>query len=162
LRAAASLIALLRLTGSHGFTGSSNNNKKHNNTIMTKSILKLGLLGLLAAAVAAPIQLSAQDANAPATEKRETKAGGEKRKGQLPLHGKLKAVDQTARTLTVGQHTVRITSETKIMKAGQPATLADGVEGEAVTIVYRKTDDGNYEAIKVNFGPKEDKGGEKE
>jgi uncharacterized membrane protein len=124
---------------------------------MMKSILKLGLLGMLAAAVAAPIQLRAQDANGPAAEKQDAKGGKEKRGGQPPLRGKLKAVDSAAGTVTVGTHTVQITSETTFTKAGQPATLADGVVGEEVTIVYKKTDDAKWNAVKVNFGPKEGK-----
>jgi hypothetical protein len=127
---------------------------KQNQMTMTKSILKLSLLGLIAAAVAAPMHLCAQNTNAPWTEKKEAKP---KRSTLPPLHGNLKAVDSAAKTLTVGEHTVQITSETKMVKTGQPATLADGVVGEEVTINYRKTDAGKLEALMVRFGPKEGK-----
>jgi len=121
---------------------------------MTKSVLKLSLLGLLAAAVAAPMQLCAQDTNAPAAEKNEAKP---KRATLPPLHGRVKAVDITAKTLTVGEHTVQIISETKITKAGKVATLADAAVGEEATILYKKTEAGKLDALSVRFGPKESK-----
>jgi hypothetical protein len=123
-------------------------------TSIMNSILKLALLGLLAAGVAAPIQLRAQDANAPAAEKKEA---GPKKSKTPPIHGKLKAVDNAANTITVGTHTIQITPDTKIAKAGNPATLADGVVGEEVTIVFKPAGDGQFVAAKVHFGPKEGK-----
>jgi hypothetical protein len=119
---------------------------------MTKSILKLSLAGLLAVAVVeAPLQLCAQtNTNAPAatTGKKTT----------LPFRGKLSAVDKTAKTITVGERTFQITSDTKIFKAGKPATLEDGVVGEDMSGSYRKADDGKLTAVTVRFGPREGKG----
>ena len=112
---------------------------------MIKSILKLSLLGLLAVAVAGtPIALRAQDAastNHPAAKPRT-----------VPFHGKLKAVDSVAKTITIGMHAIQITSETKITKDGKPATLADGVVGENVSGHARRAANGKFEAISVNFG----------
>lgn len=112
---------------------------------MTKSILKLSLLGLLAfAAAGTPIMLCAQDA--PSTNHPVAKPRA------VPFHGKLKAVDNVAKTITIGMHTIQITSETKITKDGKPATLADGVVGESVSGRARRDIDGKFEAVSVNFG----------
>lgn len=117
---------------------------------MIKSILKLGLLGLLAVAVAGtPIALRAQDATT--TNKPAAKPIARTR---IPFNGKLKAVDNTAKTITIGKHTIQITSETRINKDGKPATLEDGVVGENVSGLLKRTADGKFEAIIVNFGEK--------
>jgi len=60
----------------------------------------------------------------------------------VPFHGKLKGVDPIAKTLSVGEMVIQITPETRISKAGKPATLEDGVVGEMVGGAYRKTGDG--------------------
>lgn len=114
---------------------------------MIKSILKIGLLGLLAVAVAGtPIALHAQDA--PSNNQPTAKARN------VPFHGKLKAVDNTAKTITIGTHTIQITSETRINKDGKPATLGDGVVGENVSGLFKRSADGKFEALSINFGAK--------
>ena len=105
---------------------------------MLKSILKISALGLLVAAIAGlPLQASAQTTNKPAGSKKssteKSDAGAKKRTGG-GVHGSLKAVDKTAMTIALGEHTYQITSETKISKGGKPATLADGVVGEYTSI----------------------------
>jgi ribosomal protein S1 len=139
---------------SHGIHGKSNNDKQTQRNIIMKSILKLALLGILAAGMAAPMQLRAQDADMPAAEKKQAST-----KKTPPVHGKLKAVDSAAQTITVGSQTIRITPETQISKGGQPATLADGAVGEEVTVTFKPTEDGKTAAVKVRFGPKEGKAG---
>jgi len=124
---------------------------------MKKNLLKVLVLSLLAVALA-PSQALAQ-------EKKQTPAA-EKKKGNPnpPIHGKIAAVDKTAKTITVGKTTIQITSETKITKAGKPATLDDATVGEQVTAHGKKGDDGKYVAKSVRFGPKaegEDKGEKK-
>jgi hypothetical protein len=122
---------------------------------MTKSFLKLALLGLLAAAVAGlPFGARAADTNAPAAEK---KASQTKKSSTLPVHGKLKALDKTAKTISIGEQTIQITSATLISKGGKPATLEDGVVGEEVSAVYKKSEDGKLTATTVRFGPKPEK-----
>ncbi len=63
-------------------------------------------------------------------------------------------MDTSAKTLTVGTLTLQITSDTKITKDGQPATLSDGVVGEPVGGTYTKTADGKLNALIVHFGAK--------
>ena len=119
---------------------------------MIKSILKFSLLGLLAIGVAGtPVVLRAQDtpaapATPPAAKKPSNRA--------IPFHGKLKAVDNTAKTISVGEQTIQITSDTKITKAAKPATLEDGTVGDDVAGSYRKDADGKMNAVSLRFGPK--------
>jgi hypothetical protein len=126
----------------------------------TKSILSLGAAGLLALALcAAPSKVSAQTTNKPTAQKKSSTetpepAKTEKKPSAGPFHGKLAAVDQTAKTITVGKRTFLITSESHINKEGKPATLQDGVVGEEVSGYVKPNDAGKLIATKVNFGPK--------
>ncbi len=72
----------------------------------------------------------------------------------LPFTGKLTAVDRAKRTITVGSRLFYLTSETRLTRAGQPATLDDGVIGEETAGAYRKRPDGTRQAVSVRFGPK--------
>ncbi len=116
-------------------------------------IFKITALSLFAAALmVAPATIHAQDAtNAPATPDTSVK---HKKHDTVPFHGKLIAVDKNAMTLKVGERTFEISSETKISKTSGPATLADGVVGEMVSGVYKKSKDGKLIATTVHFGPK--------
>ena len=121
---------------------------------MTKNISKITVLSLFAAAlVAMPALSRAEGTNAPAASDQTAPAKPKKHDIQ-PFRGKLSAVDTNAKTLTVGTLTLQITSDTKITKDGQPATLSDGVVGEPVGGVYKKTPDGKLNALSVHFGVK--------
>ena len=116
---------------------------------MKKFTLKLSLFGLLAIAVAGtPIALHAQTASTNSVPKKKPA------NRTLPFHGKLKAIDNTAKTITVGTETIQITSETKITKAGKPATLEDGTVGDEVAGAYHKDAEGKSDAVSLRFGPK--------
>jgi hypothetical protein len=133
---------------------------------MMKSILKISALSLLAAAIAGlPLQLPAASTNKPAAAKKsgaENKDTTAKKKVAHPFHGNLAAVDKSAKTIKLGESIYQITSETKITKAGKPATLDDGVVGEVVGGYAKPTEDGKMAATSVRFGPKvDDKGGQK-
>lgn len=119
-----------------------------------KSLFKIALLTLLTAALSGlPLQVLAQSTNKPAA-----KSGTEIKQGKKahPFHGKLVAVDKMAKTITVGKSTYQITSETKIMKAGKPATLSDGVVGEEVSGYLKPDEAGKLVASSLTFGPKPD------
>jgi hypothetical protein len=138
----------------------------HPLTIMIKSVLRIGAVSVLAAAIAAmPAQLLAQSTNKPTAEKKAGAAKKEseaKKKSARPFRGKLAAVDKTAKTIQVGKSIYYITSETKITKAGQPATLDDGVVGEPTSGYVKPAEDGKMTATTLRFGPKvENAGGEK-
>jgi len=133
--------------------------------MMMKSVFKRGAVSLLVAAIAGlPLQGLAQSTNPPPAEKKSGAARKESaaKKGAHPFHGKLAAVDKTAKTIKVGESVYLITSETKITKAGKPATLEDGVVGEPVSGYVKPASDGKMNATTVRFGAKgQDKGGSK-
>jgi hypothetical protein len=124
---------------------------------MLNSILKLGALSLLAAAIAGtPATLRAQTTNTPASkkpakEKKDT-ATSEKHQKVTPFHGKLAALDDAAKTITVGKRTFHVNSDTRIFKDGQPAVLKDGVVGQQASGGYKTGDDGRLVLTKLNFG----------
>ena len=125
---------------------------------MLRSLLRISALGLLAAAIAGlPLEALAQTTNKPAAVKPSTPDQSDataKKKAGHPFRGKLAAMDQTAKTIKVGESIYQITSQTKIMKAGKPATLDEGVVGEDVGGYAKPTDDGKMTATSLRFGPK--------
>jgi len=123
---------------------------------MKRTILKIACALFASAIIAAPALLRAQDAmstNAPAAAD-QTAPAKMKKHGAIVFNGKLTAVDTNAMTFTVSSRTFEITSDTKITKDGQPATLSDGVVGEMVGGAYKKSDDGKLTATTVHFGEK--------
>lgn len=73
----------------------------------------------------------------------------------LPFHGKISAVDQSAKTFNIGANqTFKVTDSTVITKGGQPATMADIVENEQARGAYLKQADGTMEAKTVKIGAK--------
>src|SRR5438874_12589595 len=95
------------------------------------SILKFGLMTLMATAVPV-LPAQSQTTNHPASTKKATAEKADTAKKGHPFHGKLAAVDKVAKTISIGKSTYYITSDTKIKKADKPATLEDGVVGEDV------------------------------
>lgn len=123
----------------------------------------MSAVSLLAAALAGlPLQALSQTTNKPTAVKKSSGAKSEsaaKKKSAHPFRGKLASVDKTAKTIKLGESTYLITSQTKITKAGKPATLDDGVVGEDVSGYAKPTEDGKMAATSVRFGPKADEGG---
>lgn len=116
---------------------------------MTKKMLKVGIVALLAGAIVGlPSQLSAQSTNPPAS----TNAPPMKKRMGHPFHGKLAAADKIAMTIKVGETTYDITSKTKITKDGKPAMLEDGVIGDDVSGYTTNSPDGKHVATSVYFG----------
>ena len=112
---------------------------------------------LAAAIVGLPLQALAQTTNPPAGAKKATPEQGDstaRKKAGHPFRGKLAAVDQTAKTITIGQSIYQITSHTKIMKAGKPATLEDAMVGDETAGYARPTEDGKMTATMLRLGPK--------
>jgi hypothetical protein len=120
---------------------------------MKNTILKITALGLFAAAIlATPMISHAQATTAPAASATTKKA--KKATGSVAYTGKVSAVDTNAMTLTVGKHTLVITSETKITKDGQPATLADVTVGEKAMGSYKTGTDGKLTATTIDYSTK--------
>ena len=120
---------------------------------MKKIILKITILSFIAVAfVGAPLAARAQaTTNATATTTTGKKA---KKTALLIFAGKVSVIDTNAMMLTVGKHVLNITSETKITKDGQPATLADATVGESASGTYRKETDGKLTALTVSYTTK--------
>jgi hypothetical protein len=128
---------------------------------MTKSIVQMSLIALLAAVIVttavtagAQAQPAAKtDTNAPAA------STPKKEKARLFWNGKLTAMDKKAMTVTVKkkdtEKTFLVTSETKIRKAGEAAEFEEGVIGEDASVSYHKTADTNavIKAISIRYGP---------
>ena len=98
----------------------------------------IALYAIAAAALIAVPALRAQDAastNAPAATTPAPKKHG------VPFHGKVTAVDTAAMTVTIGSKTYNLTSETKILKEGKPATISDITVGETLRGSYKKVAD---------------------
>ncbi|MGA2180414.1 MAG: DUF5666 domain-containing protein [Verrucomicrobiota bacterium] len=122
---------------------------------MKKNISKIAVLSLFAAALVAMPAVSRAEGsstNAPASSD-QTPAKPKKHEG-LVFRGTVSAIDAKAMTLTVETRTFAVTSDTKIIKDGKSATLADGVVGEQVSGTYKKTDDGKLNATSIHFGAK--------
>lgn len=113
---------------------------------MNKFLVRWSLLGLLTVAVVgAPAMVRAQNTtNAPAKTIHRF----------LPFHGRIKAIDKTNKTVSVGNEVFQVTSETKITKENKPATLEDGTVGEEIAGTYRKEADGKLNALSLRIGPK--------
>ena len=135
---------------------------------MKKTIVKITALSLFAAAIVAAPGKRARPGQrdqcprcrsttpAVVSEPPATPAHKAKKHDHAPFNGTLAAVDTNAMTLTVGKHTFEINSETKITKAGKPATLAEGMAGETVGGAYKKGADGKLTAISIHFDTKAD------
>ena len=78
----------------------------------------------------------------------------------IPFHGKISAVDQSAKTFSIaGKEATRIfkmSDTTVITKDGNPGTMADVAADQNVRGSYWKREDGSLEAKTVKLGDKTD------
>ncbi len=81
-----------------------------------------------------------------------------KRSDRAPFQGKIHAVDKAAQTVTLEgkerKRIIHLTAQTRIAKAGQPASLEDAAVGEEVAGQTIRTSDGREEAVSLRLGPK--------
>lgn len=129
------------------------------NCIILCSLTTIVALGLLAFTASAQLQpsKSAEKPLAGASMKPSTNsASGKRSPSGHPFHGKLSAIDKSAKTITVGKSVYHFTAETKIKKDGKPATLDDGVIGEPSSGYVKPAADGAMTASSVTFGAKAD------
>jgi hypothetical protein len=80
----------------------------------------------------------------------------------LPFRGKIGAVDKTAKTIKVGERTFQVTADTKINKAGKPATLDDATVGEEIGGSYREGTDKKLNLVSLRIGARPDAAPKKE
>jgi hypothetical protein len=114
-----------------------------------KTTVKLSLLTIVSIALAAmPLHAADQPEHPEGGPKKVTGAPANQ---SIPFHGKLGG--KTDSSITVGTRTFEVTPDTKLAKAGKPATLADATVGEDVGGSYQERD-GKLVAKSVRFGPK--------
>lgn len=113
--------------------------------------MKKLLLVMTIAALAATSMLPVNAADAKPAEKKEAPAAR-----ALPFRGKIAAVDKQAKTVKVGERTFQVTADTKIAKAGKPATLDDATVGEDVGGSYREGADKKLNLVSLRIGPRPD------
>jgi hypothetical protein len=116
---------------------------------MKKSFSKI-VTACLLAAFALSTTIHAED-------KKEEKPANAAANG-MPMRGKLGAVDTKNKTITVEgkekSRTFQVTSQTRIMKDGKPATLEDAKVGEEVGGFATKTGEDKYELRSLRLGAK--------
>lgn len=114
---------------------------------MHKRILKFSLLGLLAIVMTGtPVAVHAQTTNAVAPKPPQHRI--------LPFHGKIKSVDNAAKTISIGEMTLNITSESKILKMGKPATFQDIAVDDNAAGSYHKDPSGKMDVVSLRIGAK--------
>jgi Cu/Ag efflux protein CusF len=85
--------------------------------------------------LASTIAIGEFSANAAEKSPEKKAEKSEKAARGRPVMGKVDAVDKTMKTLTLSgekKQVLQVTSETRIMKAGKPATFDDATVGEAI------------------------------
>jgi Domain of unknown function (DUF5666) len=126
------------------------NTIKEGNIRMTKLTRALGAamlcLGLL---LSANIVLAKQDPAMPAKDPQKK----EQKPKTTTINGTVSAVAES--TLTIvdsknAEHTLSVTSETKVTKGGKDATLADVKANDVVTIEAKKGDGDTWTALKIS------------
>lgn len=113
------------------------------------TMLSVALLTATGTLLITPAALAADSPAAPA-EKQTAKPKAR------PIAGKVEAIDSTAKTITLSgekKQVLQVTSETKIQKAGKPATFADIPVGESIggSVVDQ---DGKLVLRSLRVGPK--------
>ena len=117
-------------------------------SVITRVLFVCLLTSIISLSPAALAAEKAAPAEASAKEKRPNH----------PFRGKLSAVDKSAMTISLEgkekPRTIRITAQTRIAKAGKPATLADAIIGDEVAGQVVKTAEGHEEALSLRLGAK--------
>jgi hypothetical protein len=122
---------------------------------MKKTIALYALI--VAALVAAPALVRAEDSPTKKPATAEAEAGAPAKKHGVPFRGTVSAVDAKAMTVKLASRTFSVTSETKITKEGKPAVFADITVGERITGQYKKDSTGKLEATIIHIGGKAEK-----
>jgi hypothetical protein len=127
---------------------------------MQKTISQLLAAALVTALAAefSPWAYAAEQPPASAPPAKEGKATKGKIGKPLVFSGKIAAIDKIEKTITLAgkakNRVFYLTSQTRITKAGKPATFDDAVVGEVVGGQARVKPDGKNELISLRIGPK--------
>ena len=109
--------------------------------------MKKLIISILIAAFAATAALPVMAADEKPAKKEAAPAAR-----AVPFRGKIAAVDKSAKTIKVGERTFHVTSDTRIVKAGKPATLDDATVGEDVGGAYRESEDKKMNLVSLRVG----------
>ena len=109
--------------------------------------MKKLIISILIAAFAATAALPVMAADEKPAKKEAAPAAR-----AIPFRGKIAAVDKSAKTIKVGERTFHVTSDTRIVKAGKPATLDDATVGEDVGGAYRESEDKKMNLVSLRVG----------
>jgi Domain of unknown function (DUF5666) len=133
-----------RITERHG-----GNTIKEGKTKMTKILGALGAamlcLGLLSSVSIMAQQEQTMPAKDPQKKEQKTKT--------TTLNGTVSAVTDSTVTIVDSQkaeHVLAVTSETKVMKGGKDATLADVKANDVVAVEARKGEGDTWTALKIS------------
>lgn len=106
------------------------------------------------ATMSSPHATAGETTISPAVEKKTIKPS------RFPFRGKLSAIDLDKKTVSLAgkdrMRIIQITKETRIMRNGMPANLADAVLGEEVGGLLTRDADGQEQAVSLRLGPKSD------
>ena len=110
--------------------------------VVGAAILSLGLLSL------ATVIVTAQDPSKPAQDPQKK----EQKEETKTISGTVSAITDSAITIVdseKAEHTVAITSKTKVTKAGKDAALADVKANDVVTVDVKKDTGDTWTALKI-------------
>ena len=113
--------------------------------------MKKLIVAIIVAAFAAFSTIPVTAADEKPADKKEAPAAR-----AIPFRGKIAAVDKQAKTIKIGERTFHITADSKIAKAGKPATLDDATVGEDVGGQYREGADKKLNVVSLRIGPRPD------
>ena len=113
--------------------------------------MKKLIVPMLIAALIATVTLPVCAADAKPGDKKESQANR-----AVPFRGKIASVDKEAKTVKVGERTFQVVADTRIMKAGKPATLDDATVGEEVGGQYREGAEKKLNLVSLRIGARPD------
>ncbi len=135
---------------------------KHKLQLIPACLAALALCAPLAAKPApktSPSPASSPASSPAASKKDATPAAKTTAERTLPFKGMISAVDQVAKTFTIGKGKARVfqvTEKTILTKGGAAVTMKDVMANEEARGSYAKAADGALEAKTVKLGPMTD------
>lgn len=118
---------------------------------MTKILRALGAAMLCLGLLSSTSIMAKQDQTTPAQETKKKEK--EQTTDTTTINGTVSAITDSAVTIVDSQkaeHTVSVTGETKVTKAGKDATLADVKANDVVAIEAKKGEGNTWMALKIS------------
>ena len=115
---------------------------------MTKLLRALGAAMLCLGLLSSVNIMAKQEQTTPPKETKNK----EQKTDTTTINGTVAAITDAAVTIVDSQkaeHTVAVTAETKVTKAGKDATLADVKANDVVAVEARKGDDNTWTAVRI-------------